>query len=311
MNSFETQYLKIMEDILDNGWKVPNRTGIDTIATWGQTMRIDLSEGFPILTTRKCSLKITVAETMFFLRGETDSKKLEDQKVNIWKGNTSREFLDKVGLHYLPEGHIGKTYSFQFRNYGGDYLKYPCGTPYNDFGDTHEVCTDYTKSVGGVDQIRTLLDGLKNDPFGRRHIVSAWNPAQISEMALPPCHVWNQYQVTPDGKLNSMFLMRSWDYAFGANYNITSYALLNIMFAKYLGLTPGILIAHGNDVHIYENQIPMCKAQIERVPYNLPTLKINRELNSFDDILSLEYSDFMLENYKSHPDFKDKPPMAI
>lgn len=311
MNTFETQYLNVLNDILENGEREPNRTGIDTLATWGQSIHIPLSEGFPIITTRKTSLRIAFEETWFFLRGETDTNKLRDKKIHIWEGNTSREFLDKVGLDYLPVGHLGKGYSFQWRNFGGSFEEYPDGIPYNDFGDCHKTKTDYSKSVGGFDQVTALIEGMQKDPQGRRHIITAWNPMQTKEMALPPCHLYQQYRVTSNGKLNSMFLMRSWDFLYGAPFNIMGYALLNHAFAKLLKLEPGKLVAVGNDVHLYDNQLDIAREQVKRTPFKLPELKIHKELNTLDDLLALEYSDLELIGYEAHPDFKNKPGMAV
>ncbi|QDJ96537.1 thymidylate synthase [Xanthomonas phage Xoo-sp13] len=309
MSNFEQQYLDVMRNILSNGVNVPTRTGIDALTTWGQTIRADLSEGFPIVTTRKTSLKIAFEETWFFLRGETDTKKLEEKKINIWKGNTTREFLDNVGLDYLPEGHMGKGYSFQWRNFGGDYkdtTKY-----HSDYRGTYPVIdTDYSENDDtGVDQLVNLLNGLKTDPHGRRHIITGWNPAQLKEMALPPCHLYQQYHVMK-GRLNSSFVMRSWDFLYGSSFNIMGYALLNHVFAKFLNLEPGELFAVGMDVHLYANQMDIARQQIDRTPYPLPKLVIHKDINTIDDILSLEYSDISLEGYKAHPDFKNKPPMA-
>lgn len=294
MSTFENQYLGVLKNVLDTGVRVPNRTGIDTLATWGQTIRIPLSEGFPIVTTRKTTLRIAFEETWFFLRGETDTRKLQEKNIHIWEGNTSREFLDKVGLDYLPEGHLGKGYSFQWRNFGGDYMER----------------TNYTKYNKGTDQVVQLLEGLKKDPHGRRHIITGWNPQQLSEMALPPCHLYQQYQVL-DGKLNSSFVMRSWDYLYGAPFNIMGYALLNHAIAKYMKLEPGELFAVGMDVHLYENQLDIARQQVTRDPFPLPTLTIDKELNTIDDILNMEFSDITLEGYQAHPDFKNKPKMAV
>lgn len=304
MNHFEEQYLSILKDILENGEREPNRTGIDTLATWGQNMQIDLSEGFPIITTRKTTLRIAFEETWFFLRGETDTNKLRDKNIRIWEGNTSREFLDKAGLGYLPEGHLGKGYSFQWRNFGGDY---------REFTDpaTSVTTSDYARSVGGFDQVANLINGMQKDPQGRRHIITAWNPAQTHEMALPPCHLYQQYRVTSSGKLNSMFLMRSWDFLYGAPFNIMGYALLNHAFAKLLNLEPGKLIAVGNDVHLYENQIEIATEQVKRIPYALPQIVITKDLKTLDDVLNMEFSDITLLNYNAHPDFKNKPGMAV
>ena len=309
-NNYELQYLSIMRDIVRNGVDKPDRTGVGSRTTWHQTMRINLAEGFPILTTRKLAFRIAFEETWFFLRGETDTKKLEEKKINIWKGNTSREYLDKVGLDYLPEGHMGKGYSFQWRNFGGDYLDDE--TFSSDFRGTYgnNDQTFLKLDNTGVDQIKMLFAGLKHDPNGRRHIVSAWNPKQLKDAALPPCHLYHQYQPL-DGKLNSAFLARSQDFLYGTPYNIMGYALLNIAFAKALGLEPGILGYTGEDVHLYSNQIDIANEQMYRQPYHLPEIKLNKELSSLDDILNIEFTDWELTNYQAHPDFKNKPKMAV
>lgn len=258
------EYLDLVTDVLDNGLDKGDRTGIGTKSVFGRTLRWNLQDGFPILTTRKLAFRIAMEETMFFLRGETDTKKLEEKKINIWNGNTTREFLDNRGLSHLPEGHYGKAYGFQWRNYGGDYV-------HNIDPVTYQSIPDYTKPTGGVDQIKELLDGLKNDPNGRRHIVTGWNPAQLHEMSLPCCHIVNQYVVN-DGRLDSSWLQRSVDTVFGLPYNIMSYAFLNVAFAKLLKLEPGELVFFGNDVHIYNNQIPMAREQIKRWPFTLQVL---------------------------------------
>lgn len=305
MNNFEQQYLSVMEDILVRGADKGDRTGIGSRSIWGCGIEIDLAEGFPMITTRKTTARIAFEETWFFLRGEVDTKKLEDKKINIWKGNTTREFLDSRELYYLPEGHLGKGYGFQWRNFGGGYAL----NPINPI--TFVSTPDYSRHDGlGVDQVAQTLKGLKNEPNGRRHIISGWNPAQLHEMALPPCHLYQQYQVL-EGKLNSEFLMRSWDFLYGAPFNIMGYALLNHAFAKYLDLEPGKLIANGNDVHLYSNQIEIAEQQIKRSTFDLPKLTITKKLNSLDDILALEFTDFVIEGYEAHPDFKNKPGMAV
>jgi thymidylate synthase len=285
-------YLELCQKIINEGVVKENRTGINTKSLFGQTLRWDLSEGFPIITTRKVSLRIAFEETMFFLRGETDTQKLEDKNVNIWKGNTTREFLDKVGLDYLPEKNMGKGYSFQMRNFGG-MLDAP-----------------NSKGIGGVDQIKELLDGLKADPNGRRHIVTHWNPQDVSQAALPPCHIMHMYSVA-DGKLNSSFILRSNDVIFGLPYNIMGYAFLNHAFSKYLGLIPGELVYFGWDAHIYANQEEMIGIQLNRKPKELPTFEITKDLSSLEDILSLEVSDLNLIGYDPYPDINNKPAMAV
>jgi thymidylate synthase len=305
MSAFETQYLSMLKEILETGHDRPDRTGIGSRAIWGCNLEIDLADGFPMITTRKTTARIAFEETWFFLRGETDTKNLEAKNINIWKGNTTREFLDARELYYLPEGHLGKGYGFEWRNFGGGYANHPMDTT------TFLAKPDYTRHDGkGFDQVTATLKGLKNDPNGRRHIISGWNPQQLHEMALPPCHLYQQYQVL-DGKLNSMFLMRSWDALYGAPFNIMGYAMLNHAVAKYLKLKPGKLLAMGCDVHLYDNQLEIAGLQAERSPFPLPILTITKELHSIDDILSLEFTDFVIDGYQSHPDFKNKPGMAV
>ncbi len=292
MNTLDTQYITIVKKILEQGIDRDDRTNIGSRAIWGDSLTLNLEDGFPALTCRKINPRIAFEEMMWIIRGQTDSKILENKNINIWKGNTSREFLDGRGLYDLPEGHIGKGYGFQMRNFNGTY-----GVDY----DTHH---------GGVDQFKELLKSLKEDPNGRRHIISLWNPLQSEEMRLVPCHLYQQYQIL-DGKLNSSFLMRSWDFIYGAPYNIMGYAFLNYIISKYLNLVPGKLFAVGMDIHIYKNQIDMANDIINRSFYDLPTIEINKNLTNLDDILSLEYSDIKIKNYVSNPDFVNKPPMAV
>lgn len=291
-------YLDLLRDVLDNGFDKTDRTGVGSRSVFGRSLRWDLSKGFPIITTRKISFRIAFEETMFFLRGDRDTKKLEAKNVNIWKGNTSREFLDGRGLYHLEEGDMGYGYSHQWRNFGG----------------TDEVILDnisLASAKPGIDQIRRLVDGLATDPFSRRHLVTAWNPLQLSETPLPPCHVMHQYQVTPDRRLNSSFIMRSNDIGYGLPFNIMGYAFINLALCELLDFTPGELVYFGGDVHIYKNQIPMVEEQITRKPYELPTLKFNKSLNTLEDLLNLEYNDIEIIGYTAHPDFKNKPPMAV
>lgn len=280
-------YLDLLKEILEDGIDKGSRAG-GTRAIFGKQLEWDLSKGFPILTTRKISPRIAFEETWLFLRGDTNTLHLEEKHISIWKGNTSREFLDGRGLTHLPVGSLGTGYSHQWRNFGGDVLT----------------------GKGGVDQIKNLLEGLKADPEGRRHIVTGWNPQQLDGSPLPPCHLYNQYAVN-NGKLDSSFMLRSNDVGFGLPFNIMGYALLNMVFAKYLGLEPGKLVYFGNDVHLYQNQLPMAKEQVQRVPRELPKMLINKELNTFEDILDMVYEDIKLCDYDPYPDLKNKPPMAV
>ena len=560
-------YLDLLKDVKLNGIDKSDRTGIGSRAVFGRLLRWDLAQGFPIQTTRKVPLRIAFEETMFFLRGETNTKLLEDKKINIWKGNTTREFLDKRGLSHLPEGSLGRGYGHMWRkwelkgdqwlnsvelipqstltgnnspfslsipieavdytasddfvgkifktNTDGDIIvlkKLPTrkGNTYykiqflsginfitevsrpsirsghvrnaysptlaggvhgpvdrkssfmrhaytmwqnmmerchgNDplktinyknrgiFVDSHWRCftnfyneiqfipgfddwknnpscyqldKDYfgnkfyskdtviflprsynenilnnsyingqlytaeNKKTGEifrftapyffnkhtntsgmvdraflnqngntrvwkfkkelppsgfkwrqkfyVDQIADLLNGIKKDPLGRRHVVTGWNPGQLDEMALPPCHMMQMHSVEPntgefsvgDGKLHTCFVMRSNDVPFGLPFNIMSYALINHIFAKHLGLMPGDLVYMGWDVHIYQNQMEMVDEVLQRTPRALPTINIKKDLPTLDDILSLQWEDIELIGYDPYPDVTNKPGMAI
>jgi len=298
MNNFDRQYLATMRKILDEGVDRPDRTGIGSRAIWCSMQEHDMAEGFPIITHRKVSLRIAFEELMWMLRGSSNVKELQEKNIHIWDGNSTREFLDKRGLTYLPEGHIGKGYGFNIRNFGGDFA-------------TESGNVDYYKLDGnGTDQFKNLLEGLKRDPQSRRHLILHFDPNTVNEAALPACHYVHHYQIL-NGRLNSSFTLRSWDYGFGAPYNWMFYGLLNIIIAKYLGIESGKLVGIGMDVHLYENQIEMAKELVDRTWFDLPRLNINKDLSSLDDILSLEYSDIELVGYKAHPDYKNKPAMAV
>lgn len=285
-------YIELLSDVMNNGVDKPDRTGVGSRAVFGRMLRWDLSKGFPLQTVRRVPLRIAFEETMFFLRGQTNTKLLEEKNINIWKGNTSREFLDKRGLQYLPEGDMGKGYGYQWRHWG------------------------VADSIKTVDQISDLLSGIKSDPYGRRHVVTGWNPGDLHRMALPPCHMLHMYGVEGDftvgeGRLNNSFVMRSNDVPFGLPFNIASYALINHIFAKHLNLTPGDLVYFGWDVHIYQNQFEMVDEMLERTPRALPTLNIKKDLPTLDDILSLQWEDIELIGYDPYPDVKNKPGMAV
>ena len=285
-------YLDLLKDIMDNGQDRPDRTGIGSRFVNGRLLRWDLQDGFPALTSRRVSLRIAFEETMFFLRGLSDTKLLEEKNINIWRGNTSREFLDSRGLTELPEGNMGRGYGVQWREWRSH------GTD---------------KSV---DQINLMLQGIRQDPHSRRHVVTGWNPGELDQMALPPCHMLQMYTVsggfsTESGRLNNCFVMRSNDVPYGLPYNIMSYALLNHIFAQHLGLAPGELVYMGWDVHIYNNQFEMVAEQLERTPGALPTLHITKDLSTIDDVMQLEWSDIRLEGYNPLPDIKNKPKMAV
>lgn len=283
-------YKDLLSDVYHNGIDKADRTGIGSRAVFGRTLRWDLSKGFPLTTLRKVPMRIAFEETMFFLRGETNTKLLEEKNINIWKGNTSRDFLDARGLRHLPEGDMGHGYGYVWRNFRGP-------------GDTV------------TDQIKTLLEGLKKDPYSRRHLVTGWHPGELEHTALPPCHMMHMYSVEEEftvnnGKLNNCFIMRSNDIYHGLPFNVASYALINHIFSKHLGMIPGELVYFGWDVHLYQHQLEVTRKILEREPRELPSLIIKKDLPTFDDILSLQWEDIEIIGYDPHPAL-EKIEMAI
>lgn len=257
------QYLDLMQHILDNGTQKGDRTGTGTISTFGYQMRFDLSESFPVLTTKKLHLKSIIHELLWFLQGDTNIKYLKDNGVRIWD-----EWADE-------NGDLGPVYGYQWRS--------------------------WPKPDGGhVDQIKNLIDSIKNNPNSRRHIVSAWNVADVENMALPPCHCLFQFYVA-DGKLSCQLYQRSADTFLGVPFNIASYALLTLMIAQVCDLEPGEFIHTFGDVHLYNNHLEQTKLQLSREPRSLPKMKINPAVK---DIFEFKFEDFELINYDPHPHIK-------
>ncbi len=257
------QYLHLLDHILDNGVEKSDRTGTGTLSCFGYQMRFDLSEGFPVLTTKKLHLRSIIHELLWFLKGETNIAYLKENGVRIWD-----EWAD-------DDGELGPVYGYQWRSWPG-----PNGE--------------------SVDQIKNLIVGLRNNPDSRRHIVSAWNPALVDEMALPPCHCLFQFYVA-EGKLSCQLYQRSADTFLGVPFNIASYALLTYMVAQVCDLQPGEFVHTFGDVHLYKNHLDQARLQLERSPRALPQLKINPEVK---DIFSFKFEDFELLNYDPHPHIK-------
>lgn len=257
------QYLDLLDTILKYGVKKTDRTGTGTISYFGYQMRFDLAEGFPLLTTKKVHLKSIIYELLWFLNGDTNVKYLQDHGVRIWN-----EWAD-------PNGDLGPIYGYQWRHWR---------TP-----DGKEI-----------DQIANIVNALKNNPDSRRHIVSAWNPADVDDMALPPCHTMFQFYVA-DGRLSCQLYQRSGDSFLGVPFNIASYALLTMMMAQVCGYKPGVFVHTLGDAHIYLNHLEQVNTQLQRTPYPLPTMRINPDVK---DIFSFQYEDFALENYQCHPTIK-------
>jgi thymidylate synthase len=262
------QYLDLMNEILEKGAKKTDRTGTGTLSVFGRQLRFDLSEGFPLVTTKKLHLRSIIYELLWFLKGDTNVKYLKDNGVTIWD-----EWADE-------NGELGPVYGHQWRSW---------------------------PAPGGksIDQISQVMAQLKQKPDSRRHIVTAWNPAEVDKMALPPCHALFQFYVA-EGRLSCQLYQRSADYFLGVPFNIASYALLTFMFAQQCDLLPGEFVWTGGDVHLYLNHIEQARQQLERKPFALPQLNVRRKPES---IFDYEYNDFEIMNYQAHPSIK--APIAV
>lgn len=282
--SEEYQYLKSIEKIIKNGHKCEDRTGTGTLSLFGEQMRWDLRERFPLLTTKRMFFRGIVEELLWFLRGDTDNKKLQDKKIHIWDGNTSKEFLDKNGLSHLREGDAGAVYGFQFRHFGAKYI---------------DCDTDYTGK--GYDQVKKVIEMIKENPNSRRIVMSLWNPPDLSGMALPPCLFFYQFRVYGN-ELHCHILNRSNDMALGNPWNIATGALMTYIIAHLTGLTPGDLVHSISDAHLYLNHVEPIKEQLSRRPFSFPILNIkNREQVKVEDYV---FSDFELLGYECYPSIK-------
>ncbi|MDY7218435.1 thymidylate synthase [Denitrificimonas sp. JX-1] len=257
------QYLDLMRHVRDSGVNKSDRTGTGTRSVFGYQMRFDLNAGFPLVTTKKCHLRSIIHELLWFLQGDTNIKYLKDNGVRIWD-----EWADE-------NGDLGPVYGYQWRNWPS-----PNGQ--------------------SIDQISKLIDMIKSNPDSRRLIVSAWNPALVDNMALPPCHALFQFYVA-DGKLSCQLYQRSADIFLGVPFNIASYALLTMMVAQVCDLQLGDFIWSGGDCHLYANHMEQAEEQLNRKPFALPRMRINPEVRS---IFDFTFEDFELCNYQSHPHIK-------
>lgn len=258
------QYLDLMRRVRDDGTRKQDRTGTGTLSVFGHQMRFDLSQGFPVLTTKKLHLRSIIHELLWFLTGDTNISYLRDNKVRIWD-----DWADE-------NGDLGPVYGSQWRSW-----------PSKGGGE-------------GIDQITQVVESLKNNPDSRRHIVSAWNPAEVDEMALPPCHCLFQFYVA-DGKLSCQLYQRSADIFLGVPFNIASYALLTMMMAQVCKLQAGDFIHTFGDAHLYINHLEQTDLQLYREVRALPNMKMNPDI---DDIFAFRFEDFELEGYDPHPHIK-------
>lgn len=256
-------YLDLMTHILEHGADKEDRTGTGTRSVFGYQMRFDLQEGFPLLTTKKLHLKSIIYELLWFLKGETNVRYLHENKVSIWD-----EWADS-------NGELGHIYGYQWRSWPS----------YSD---------------GSIDQISEVVRSIKEDCNSRRHIVSAWNVADLDNMALPPCHVLFQFYVA-GGRLSCQLYQRSADVFIGVPFNIASYSLLLLMMSQVTGLKPGEFVHTLGDAHIYKNHFEQVKIQLQRDPKKLPSMKLNPDVKNIDDFI---FEDFTLENYEAWPHIK-------
>ena len=287
----EYQYLNLLTNILQNGTIEEGRNG-KTHSIFGNMMRFSLKDGkIPILTTKKTAWKTCLKELLWFIRGETNNKLLKTQDVHIWDANSSREFLDSRGLHLYPEDMIGPCYGYQWRNFNANYNCFTGKKITDDF------------PFNGIDQLQDIITKLKNPETrnSRRLIMSAWNPAQLDQMALPPCHVMCQFNVHDGNKLSCALYQRSCDFFLGIPINIASYSFLTHLLAKHCGLEAYEFIHFMGNCHIYENAIDAVKLQITREPYPFPTVSIKQTKENINDY---QVEDFEIHNYKSHEAIK-------
>lgn len=281
------QYLKMCRYILKHGEKKDDRTNTGTISVFGYQAKYDLDSGFPLLTTKKVHLKSIIHELLWFISGDTNIKYLVDNGVNIWnewpyeiykksndyQNESLKEFISKIkedNDFALKHGDLGPVYGRQWRNFNG------------------------------VDQLLKTIDNIKTNPYSRRHIITAWNPAEVDNMALPPCHAFMQFYVN-NGELSLQLYQRSADVFLGVPFNIASYSLLLMMVAQVTGLKAKTFVHTIGDAHIYSNHLEQINLQLSRKPYPLPKMIINPKVKN---ILDFKYSDFKLENYQSHPRIK-------
>lgn len=254
------QYIELINKIMDEGVDRPDRTGTGTRGIFGHQMRFNLEDGFPLVTTKRVHLKSIIHELLWFLTGDTNIRYLKDNGVTIWD-----EWADE-------NGNLGPVYGAQWRHW-------------------------LSGSAGLIDQIKVLIDGIRSDPYGRRHIVTAWNPAELNKMALPPCHMMFQCYVNED-RLSLQMYQRSCDVFLGLPFNIASYALLTMMIAQVCCMDAHEFVWTGGDVHIYHNHFDQVEEQVSRAPYPLPVMTLNPAVTKIDDF---KFDDFVLEGYQYHP----------
>ncbi len=274
--SLEQPYLDLLSTILEHGRERSDRTGTGTVGIFGHQMRFDLRKGFPLLTTKKLHLKSIIHELLWFVRGETHVKPLQDAGVRIWNEWATPEQTARFGR---KEGDLGPVYGHQWRNFGASLNE------------------DGSFAKDGVDQIKRLLHDIRENPSSRRLLVTGWNPKEANEVALPPCHTLFQFYVQ-DGELSCQLYQRSADVFLGVPFNIASYALFTMMIAHVSDLKVGDFVHTFGDAHLYKNHLEQARLQLTRTPRSAPVMKINPEAK---DLFAFRYEDFTLEGYDPHP----------
>jgi thymidylate synthase len=299
----EQGYIELLKNIIINGKIKKDRTGTGTLSIFApNSLRFNLEQNtFPLLTTKRVPWKAVIKELLWFTRGDTDAHVLQAQGVNIWNGNTTREFLDSRGLVHLPEGSIGEGYGFQWRHFGAKYD--------SKYGDTSKMTNDEKNDIGGFDQLAYIEDLIANDPTSRRIFMSAWNPLGLSGMVLPCCHVSAQFYVDTETKhLSCHVYQRSADVFLGVPFNIASYATLVHILAARHGLEAKELILSFGDAHIYNSHMTQVEELLKRTSYEFPKIQLDKNLCS-KDWSEMTIEDFNVKDYKCHSTIKAK--MAI
>ncbi|KAI3978846.1 hypothetical protein MKX01_016021 [Papaver californicum] len=284
----EYNYLKLVQDIISNGHTKDDRTGTGTLSMFGSQMRFNLRKSFPLLTTKKVFWRAVVEELLWFISGSTNAKVLKEKGIHIWDGNASRDYLDSIGLTDREEGDLGPIYGFQWRHFGARYTN---------------MHADY--SGQGFDQLLDVIEKIKNKPDDRRIILSAWNPSDLSLVALPPCHMFAQFYVA-SGELSCQMYQRSADMGLGVPFNIASYSLLTCMIAHVCDLVPGDFIHVIGDAHVYKTHVRPLQKQLQKLPRPFPTLEISSEKKDIDSFVA---TDFKLMDYDPHQKIEMK--MAV
>ncbi|MDS9471241.1 thymidylate synthase [Sporosarcina pasteurii] len=311
------QYLELCQYVLDNGTQKGDRTGTGTISTFGYQMRFDLQKGFPLLTTKKTAFRLITSELLWFLKGDTNVRTLIQERNPIWdewafeQWVNSEEYtgpdMTDFGLRATKDDEFAKVYKQEMDAFKQRVVEDQAfANKYADLGPVYgKQWRSWATENGTIDQIKNVIDSIKNNPNSRRHIVTAWNPAEVDDMALPPCHALFQFYVA-DGKLSCQLYQRSADIFLGVPFNIASYALLIHLIALECELEVGEFIHTLGDAHIYSNHVEQVKEQLQREPKTLPTLRVNIEGKS---IFDLETKDISVEGYDPHP--RIKAPIAV